>query len=97
MVRDDQRAAARRHVLDALLLDPEPVAVIEVEDGLDELEERFGAAPVVDAARQVLRGNELRARFARRRVGIRAGKLVDVCTRIEVGPADTGQNGSSTT
>jgi hypothetical protein len=59
VIRDDQRAARARDVLDALLLDPEPVLVIEVEDWLDEREERLRAAPVVDVARQVLGGDEL--------------------------------------
>jgi len=97
VVRDQQRAAGARHVLDALLLDAEPVLVIEVEYRLDELEERFRAAPVVDVTTQVLRWDELGAVLARRRFRTRARELVDVCARVEVGLADAGQKGSSTT
>src|SRR5918994_6040444 len=47
VVRDDQPAAARRHVLDALHLDPEPLPVVEVEERLDEGEGALRAAPGV--------------------------------------------------
>lgn len=53
MIRDQQRAPRRRHMLDALGLHPEPVAVVEVEDRLDPLEDALGAPPVVDVARRV--------------------------------------------
>jgi hypothetical protein len=97
VVRHQQRAAGGRYVLDTLLLDPEPVAVVEVEDGFDELEERLRASPVVDVARQVLRGDELRPLLARGRGRPRARELVDVGARVELRLADAGQNGSSTT
>jgi hypothetical protein len=48
VVRHEQCAARAGNVLDTLLLDAEPVAVVEVEQRLDELEERLGPAPVVD-------------------------------------------------
>jgi hypothetical protein len=38
VVRHDQRSAIRWHVLDALRLDPEPVAVVEVEQRLEAVE-----------------------------------------------------------
>ena len=56
---DQQRAAVGRHVLDALQLDPEPVAVVEVEDRLGELEGRLRPAPVVDLAARLRRRDEL--------------------------------------
>ena len=40
-----------RHVLDALQLHPEPVAVVEVEQRLDQVEDALRAPPVVDLAR----------------------------------------------
>src|SRR5215211_3844102 len=51
VVRDEQRAAARRHVLDPLHLGAEPVAVEEVGEGaVPELLDALGAAPVVEMA-----------------------------------------------
>ena len=50
MVGDEQRAARRGDVLDPLGLDPEPVAVVEVERRLDQGEYALGAAPVVERA-----------------------------------------------
>src|SRR3954453_5543093 len=47
MVRQEQRTPFGRHVLEALLFDPEPVAVVEVEHRLDEAEDALGAPPVV--------------------------------------------------
>src|SRR3954452_17031585 len=96
-IRDQQRAARAGYVLDALLLDPEPVLVIEVENRLDEREERLRAAPVVDVARQVLGRDQLRALLVRWRSGTRARKFVDVRARVEFRLADAAQNGSSTT
>jgi hypothetical protein len=37
-------------VLDPVLLDPEPVAVVEVRERLEEREDALGASPVVDLA-----------------------------------------------
>ena len=87
MIRHEQRPAGGGHVLDALVLDPEPVAVVEVENRLGQLEEGLRAAPVVDVARRVLRRDDLRAFFARGRGGLGPRELVDVRARVELGNA----------
>ena len=51
MVGDDERAAVRRDVLDALDLAAEPEAVEEVGDGaVEEALDALGAPPVVEGA-----------------------------------------------
>jgi hypothetical protein len=59
VVGHDQRATVGGDVLDPFLLDPEPVAVVEVEERLDELEDALGPAPVVDLATGVGLGDQL--------------------------------------
>jgi hypothetical protein len=59
VVRHQQGAALRRDVLDPLLLDAEPVAVVEVEERLGEREDALGTAPVVYLPRRVLGRDQL--------------------------------------
>ena len=58
MVGRDKGAARHRNVLDALDLDPEPVAVIEIEDRFHHLEHPLRAPPVVDLTLRVGRGDQ---------------------------------------
>src|SRR4051794_7227819 len=91
VVGDEQGAALGRDVLDALLLDPEPVAVVEVEQRLHELEEALGPAPVVDLAARLRRRDQLAQRprvealveLARLREGDRIGYAEGIVTRVE--------------
>src|ERR687898_2409093 len=59
VVGDDQRAALRRHVLNALDLHAKPVLVIEVEQGLHQVEDALRAAPVVDLTAGLGRWDQL--------------------------------------
>ena len=82
VVADEQRAAVGRDVLDALGLDPEPVAVVEVEQRVGEPDEALGAAPVVErrarrrprAAGRALLERRLAVRLVLRRHGRRVGR-----------------------
>ena len=56
----------------ALELDPEPVAVVEVQDRVGQPERRLRPAPVVDLAARLLRGNQPAER-ARIRLLLRLG------------------------
>jgi hypothetical protein len=83
VVGDQQRAAARRHVLDPLDLGPEPVAVEELDQGLvEEVLDPFGAAPVIDLALGLDRRQQVTLTARRRALG-RAlgagGALGDPC------------------
>ena len=78
VVRHDQRAALGGHVLDALRLDAEPVAVVEVEQRLDQVEHALRAAPVVELRGPARRpaparaGRAARLGLARRQVELAA-------------------------
>ena len=80
MVGGHQRATGHRDVLDALDLDPEPVAVVEVEHRLHQLEHALRAAPVVDLALGVGWGDQpgQLAQRGRLRRGSAPGQPVDV-------------------
>jgi hypothetical protein len=86
VVRDEQRSARARHVLDVLELDTEPVPVIEVEERLGEAEGRLRPAPIVDLASRLVRGNESAERA---RIGLGLGlptrlrEVEDVGSRVE--------------
>ena len=95
VVRHEQRAALGGHVLDALLLDPEPVAVVEVEQRLHQREDALRAAPVVERAAGVGRRGSARAAGAGR--GRRAPPRTRHVARqlVEVGARDrTATRGS---
>jgi hypothetical protein len=62
VIGHDQPSAVGGDVLDALGLDAEPVAVVEVQRGLDELEDPLRTAPVVDGPRAVGRRKKLAQR-----------------------------------
>ena len=88
MVRDDQRAAVGGDVLDALLLDPEPVAVVEVERGSTSLKTR-SERPQSSTSRdssarreQLAQGARVLGRLAARAAAAAAG---DVLARVEPG------------
>jgi hypothetical protein len=86
VVRHQQRAAVGGDVLDSLLLDPEPVAVVEVQCGLDELEDTLGAAPVVHLAALLLARNQVaqEPRLGNGLVILRgAGDLERIGARVE--------------
>jgi hypothetical protein len=90
VVRHEQGAALGGDVLDALLLDPEPVAVVEVQDRLDELEDALRPPPVVERPRLVRRRQQLaqRARVLGQALALRRPRLrqaIYVVVWIEVG------------
>jgi hypothetical protein len=59
VVGHQQRATLGGNVLDALLLDAEPVAVVEVEHGLQQVEDPLRPSPVVELAARLARRDQL--------------------------------------
>ena len=92
VVRHEQCAALGGHVLDALLLHPEPVAVVEVEQRLHQREDALRAAPVVEGSAgigawdQLAQLPQVEVGQLGRRLRRLAGELVEVGARIEVRP-----------